>query len=265
MRQRRLPKQAHPDMVKLDYLTAIRPYVARMVSAVRSIIVPALPDLLADTQKQDAGTDADQDKAKRELDRLLKRAAAKFAQTVRPTELEDVAAQFGARTSKFQRDQLGKQARAVGIDLAAIRRTDKGVDKKIEGWVALNVDLIKSLPSRYFDDVGLHVYDAIESGTRHETLAKTLEARYEIPLNQAALIVRDQVGKLYGELNQARQENLGIRKYIWRTSNDNRVRPEHEDREGDPFSWDDPPSDGHPGYPIQCRCNAEPDFSDVLS
>lgn len=252
-------------MIKVDYLTAVAPYVSHMVRAVSTIIIPALPDLLARTQKQDAGSATDQEKAKREIDRLIKKTSAKFAESVRPADLEAVAAQFGGRTSKYQRDQLGKQARAVGIDLKQIGKTEKGIAQKVDGWIAVNVDLIKSLPKRYFDDVQVSVYDAIETGTRHETLAKTLTERYEIPLNQAALIVRDQVGKLYGDLNQSRQENLGIDGYVWRTASDNRVRPEHEDREGEPFKWADPPADGHPGFPIQCRCNAEPDFSDILS
>ena len=34
--------------------------------------------------------------------------------------------------------------------------------------------------------------------------------------------------------------------YVWRTVRDNRVREEHEDREGESYTWTDPPDDGHP-------------------
>lgn len=47
------------------------------------------------------------------------------------------------------------------------------------------------------------------------------------------------------------------KKYKWRTQKDPKVREEHKKREGDIFSWDDPPYDGHPGEAFGCRCWAE--------
>ncbi len=34
--------------------------------------------------------------------------------------------------------------------------------------------------------------------------------------------------------------------YIWRTRRDSKVRSSHAEREGQIFSWDDPPEGGHP-------------------
>jgi len=45
---------------------------------------------------------------------------------------------------------------------------------------------------------------------------------------------------------------------VWRGILDARERPEHVAREGKEFSWKNPPDDGHPGEPINCRCTAEP-------
>ncbi len=39
---------------------------------------------------------------------------------------------------------------------------------------------------------------------------------------------------------------------------DERVRPSHEALDGTRQRWDDPPAEGHPGEPINCRCIAEP-------
>jgi len=50
--------------------------------------------------------------------------------------------------------------------------------------------------------------------------------------------------------------DLGNKYYKWVTMHDNRVRPAHQEREGRIFAWDDPPSDGHPGWAIRCRCSA---------
>ena len=45
--------------------------------------------------------------------------------------------------------------------------------------------------------------------------------------------------------------------YIWRTQGDGKVRPSHAERDGQTFSWDDPPEGGHPGEAQNCRCTAE--------
>lgn len=52
--------------------------------------------------------------------------------------------------------------------------------------------------------------------------------------------------------------------YIWRTMRDGDVRSAHSSREGQVFSWDNPPEGGHPGEAHGCRCWAEPYEPDGL-
>ena len=52
-------------------------------------------------------------------------------------------------------------------------------------------------------------------------------------------------------------------RYIWRTRNDGKVRSSHAAREGQVFSWDDPPVGGHPGEDYNCRCTAEPYYPET--
>ncbi len=72
------------------------------------------------------------------------------------------------------------------------------------------------------------------------------------------LIARDQLGKLHGQINRRKQESLGIDEYEWETSHDERVRESRRERQGKVFSWSKLPPEGHPGYPIRCRCIALP-------
>src|SRR5690606_28370742 len=58
-------------------------------------------------------------------------------------------------------------------------------------------------------------------------------------------------------LSEHRQRNLGVKRYTWRTNVDGRERPHHRERNGKAFSWDEPPSGGHPGSEVHCRCTAE--------
>lgn len=46
--------------------------------------------------------------------------------------------------------------------------------------------------------------------------------------------------------------------YIWTTKLDDQVRPSHAANNGKIFSWDNPPSTGHPGEDYGCRCEAKP-------
>jgi SPP1 gp7 family putative phage head morphogenesis protein len=61
-------------------------------------------------------------------------------------------------------------------------------------------------------------------------------------------------------INELRQRALGIRQYVWRTRDDDRVRSSHAAHDNKVFSWDDPPEGGHPGQAWGCRCHAEPWF-----
>jgi SPP1 gp7 family putative phage head morphogenesis protein len=126
------------------------------------------------------------------------------------------------------------------------------------GFVRENVALIKSLSRKHFDDLERRVLDAFRSGRRAESLSRQIREQYGASQKRAMLIARDQIGKLNGNLTRQRQKALGVERYIWRTSQDERVRSLHREREGKEFSWDEPPEDGHPGEPIQCRCTAEP-------
>lgn len=145
---------------------------------------------------------------------------------------------------------------AVGVNLAPAFGLG-GVAKQIQAGVAANVAFITSIPEHYLERVGQTVRENLEAGRRWEDIVPALEHDYGVTKSRAQLIARDQTSKLNASFNQARQQQIGIRKYRWSTSLDERVRPSHADKEGQEFDWDSPPPDtGHPGDDVQCRCVA---------
>lgn len=50
--------------------------------------------------------------------------------------------------------------------------------------------------------------------------------------------------------------------YVWRTAGDAKVRRSHVARNGQIFSWANPPEHGHPGHEPNCRCWPEPYYGD---
>ena len=206
-------------------------------------------------------TDNDQD-----VQRLVKRTADKLARAIKAESVLQIASRYGAATSDFQRAQLAKQARAsVSIDVRKLAGLDRNVPKQLVTFAKTNAQLVTGLGQRMADDIAEIVQDGVVSGSRWETIAGRLAHAGQVTESRAALIARDQVGKLFGDINKQRQQNLGVTRYVWRDVGDNRVRAEHEEeRSGNTYSWDDPPEGGHPGEPVNCRCYADPDFSELL-
>lgn len=62
-------------------------------------------------------------------------------------------------------------------------------------------------------------------------------------------------------LDGKRQQAYGLRRYIWRSQDDDKVRTSHAANDGRVFDWDSPPPTGHPGEVYGCRCFAEPILS----
>ncbi len=182
----------------------------------------------------------------------------------------------------FERPALASELRAMGVEVTeanreAFRRqlgaviavdplaSEPWLRAPMRMWERVNVDLIKSIPRQWHEDVRVAVSEAWQGGRSTRELVERLEQRYGITRRRARLIARDQIGKLNGQLTGMRQVELGIRGYTWRTSRDERVRQRHADREGTRYTWGAPPDDGHPGMPIQCRCTAEPDVEDAFA
>jgi SPP1 gp7 family putative phage head morphogenesis protein len=158
--------------------------------------------------------------------------------------------------------------RVAGVDPLLL---DKPLAARMALFRKSNVDLIRTIDQRYFSEIDGIVSRGMAAGTRPETMAKDIEARYGVSEARAKLIARDQTAKLNGQLDQARQTDLGVTRYVWQSSVDERVRPTHAERDGEIFFWSDPPGDmddpadgGHPGTPIACRCVSLPILSDVL-
>lgn len=156
---------------------------------------------------------------------------------------------------------------AIGVDLArAIQH--EGIEPAIEAATLRTVGLIRGLADETARKIEQTLIAAMTAGEANKTIASKLTALFGIADRRAQLIARDQAASFNGNLNRIRQEEAGVTEYIWSTSLDERVRgnpdgkypnarPSHWAREGKRFRWDKPPSDGHPGEAINCRCIAK--------
>lgn len=293
-RRKRAPRKPTPKSKGPIERRYVRAIMRRVVHPIRQIarkkLLPELPKILRQEVRLDAAElrlDVDQIA----LDRVIEGLRIEFGRAVPLDEVEGIARDILERTEGQQGQQLEL---LLGEEAARVRREVLGLDPLgSEPWLVDllgkatqdNVGLIQSIPEQYLSDIEAQVLERSRAGVRVEALALELENDYMAQAaawvksteNRAKLIAVDQVGKLYGELDRIRQTELGVERYRWRTSKDERVRgnpsgkyphsrPSHHDREGVVFSWAEPPSessdDGHPGQPIRCRCYAEPVLSE---
>lgn len=161
--------------------------------------------------------------------------------------------------------------KAIGVDRALII-DGPALQYALDASSMDAVQLIKSVPDNFFDDIQratLNYYQGVPF-PEDRTLVEEIQQMTGHTFERARLIARDQTSKIHIAVTRARNEEVGIEEYIWRTVGDervagspsapetNRVHGNHYKRNGKKFRWDSPPHDGHPGFAINCRCIAEP-------
>jgi SPP1 gp7 family putative phage head morphogenesis protein len=245
---KRPSKWLRPAAVERDYKQYLRGVARDVAQACETAIIPALPGL-----RQDDYRDIPESEGWYERLRLAFLEAG--ALIALPGMAERIAA-FAAGIERFNRAQFHAVLRsAYGVD---IFKAEPWLNEVLRAWEAENIKLIKSIPKQALDRMHGRIVAAVRSGTPTAKLTEWIRDEYGVTRNRADLIARDQVGKLNGQLTEERQTGIGVEEYKWRGSLDERERDEHVEREGQTFSWKEPPSDGNPGEPIQCRCWAEP-------
>jgi SPP1 gp7 family putative phage head morphogenesis protein len=177
-----------------------------------------------------------------------------------------VASDVSVRTAEELRRST---ARVLGLNLAF---SDTRVRDQIDTFARNNVALIRSLSDRHVDRVEHIVRVQVAKGAGVDQIRDAIVTQTDATENQANLIARDQVLKMNGAITELRHRDIGIEKYKWSTSKDEKVRPDHARLDGQVFRYDDPPITNQktgernsPGQDVSCRCTGLPDFSDLLT
>ena len=272
--RRRVPKQLPPRGVEREYAKALREVVARLSDTLVSEVVSQLPAWSAEASRELDHLDSAR------LDAGIASKIAAFIRTIgdrlraaiRPDALADLARRFADRTTDWSRVQTNRQVRAaVGVDVFT---AEPALAAMVDVFVVENVALVTRMGADELASIEGTVLRGVTSGALPRDIAAQLAEQVEITKRRATLIARDQVGKLYGNVNKVRQQKLGVTKFTWTTVQDNRVRTEHEDRAGRVYSWtaedatDEAPwlgAEELPGQPINCRCSGEPVLDDLLA
>src|SRR5690606_34743449 len=107
--------------------------------------------------------------------------------------------------------------------------------------LSLQVTLIKSIPLDAAKRVHELTQKAAIEGTRASEIAAEIMRSGEVAKSRAMCIARTEVARTKANLQQARALAIGSTQYVWRTSGDGDVRPDHKKLNGQVFSWSNPP------------------------
>lgn len=280
-RGKRGVRQVNPKNLERSYQKRLKKLLALIKESVRVNVVAKLPELVAQADIERGKKDSERVDVSvfKQLKETIESTKSSLSKPLSKNSLNNIAKEMAGDTSKFNREKLGDAFKAlVGIDLAT---DDPFMSELLEVFAEDNVELITNVTEDLLSGIQADISQGLRRGSRAPDIAKKIlgrvkdkdgfKSRFAKAESRANLIARDQISKLNGDINRQRQENVGVKKFIWRTSNDARVRDSHK-LEGEVFTWSGKKSENgkskprsglNPGEDFNCRCYAEPFLEDL--
>lgn len=256
---KKIPKTKFPTAATVSYERALVKMVEQMGNEAIKLFDKYVASELMHGDSARYTKDGVFNKLGKMLSSLKKRASAVFSQQV----TQRAAKQFVNGVNRVNRSNLEQQARVHGIDLVANEPWLKDfVNERINN----NVSFIKNLEDDTYGRIENIVRQHIERGSSAKVIREAIMEQTDIGKSRAQFLAVDQAGTILGQMTAERHQRLGIERFTWDTSGDERVRDTHKELDGEVFSYDDPPIvNGRkvlPGEDYRCRCVALPVFDD---
>lgn len=235
-----IPTQAQENELYSIYLDAIKIWSAACAQIAAAWTVPVLT------------TD---DISENQIQWLMNQAQAQSENTiVYQTEklgrwVTKVGLWHGAKT-------IAGVKSATGVDIEPFIRLND-VRDILDRSIAQNVSLISSVNGDTKKRVEQILFDGFAMRKTKKEITDQLAAAMGITKRRARLIAGDQLDKLNISLTGYRSQQIGVTSYRWKHTPQLHPRSWHVARDGKIFRYDTPPSDGPPGYALNCKCRAE--------
>lgn len=197
-----------------------------------------------------------------ELESVIEGLRIRLVQLLRGSDVEDQIRASGNNVDQHVRKELARLIAIApevgGLSMQAfIDQFTQQSLAQLQGILSSQLDLIREILNA-----------SANEGLRVEEISNRLQQQLGLGKDRAILLARDQVGSLNGDIQQHRQQNIGITHYHWDSSLDEKVRLDHRILQGTRQSWAHPPvtdrrsgKRNHPGKDILCRCQAIPEVA----
>lgn len=250
-------KLAYPAGVADRYKTRLARMVADMVSECeRELTALMKSEAAAGHFAQDASIGS-------QARVLTNKLRAKF-QAIFDRRARELAEQMvnGADAASTAALHSSLKAMSGGLSLKT-SQIPASMKEALKAAVVENVSLIKTIASDYLGNVQRSVMRSITSGGL-ESLIPELQKQGDYAHRKAELVALDQTRKVFNTSNASRMKAMGVKKFEWiHSGGGSHPRQQHEDWDGQIFSFDNLPVDDAfgpviPGQAINCRCTMVP-------
>lgn len=244
---------ADPVPVPVSSLVPAELLRVRLLRVLNDFIVPRQRSYVREYQQRADALEPDER-------RLMGRVGADrivFDEYVASDKVQDVLTEGFENGDEVQAANTVRELAVIeGLDV--VTQTPSTAQAVLD-TVRVSTEKIQYVGNAYYEQINSILYTGFIEGQTKETIAKLLQGRNAVLNSRAEFIARNEMGNMYAKLTEIRQTENGVTHYIWRTSEDERVRPTHVANNGVEFSWDEPPPEtGHPGADYNCRCYSEP-------
>lgn len=139
---------------------------------------------------------------------------------------------------------------------------NENLENFIGDSITSNVQIIKSMDEKVFLDIQNSLLQNLTGKKDRKKLIEDLQELGAKSVSRAKFIAKDQVNKVYENINNERSKSLGAKKFTWHTSGKNNVRPEHDSFNKKEYSYDKGAGSRGilPGEDPGCECIAIPKF-----
>lgn len=183
--------------------------------------------------------------------------------------IKNIVSNHSQKIINYSKNKIDKQVNKV-YNLNPFYKEDN-IKKSVQYWINYNIKSISDIPINYVNKLENIVNNVISQNKGINDKQKSIEIFKESLIdthnkieNNVAFLSRDQVNSLDGEATMVLQNEIGVKKFIWQTCRDERVRKTHRELEGQLCEWNNLPKiNGEtvwPGSQINCRCTAKPIF-----
>lgn len=219
--------------------------IARTYSGlVRKIVVPRLKEFARPEVEE--RTDAKESKNASKAKEIAKEVQSAADRSFSASALRSLSQQAARRIDAHSKDQFKK----LSIDT----KKEPVLKWLVNGWIK---DIASRVQGMTEEQTAKLEKILAEGERRHVTsIAKDIEEQLGVTENRADFIARDSVLTLNSKITRERMSVANIAYYVWTSMQDDRVRPRHEELDGQVFEvdGDGDSEEGHPGEPPNCRC-----------
>lgn len=151
---------------------------------------------------------------------------------------------------------------AANGNVGIVPQFTEAMRQQLTAELTTNVDLgIRGWAAQRIPELRRRVEENVFLGMRTDRLARIIESEFGVGKRKAAFLADQETGLLMAKYRKARYQDVGVQEYIWQTSNDVRVRPDHAALNGKRFNFNAPPITdratgrrNNPGEDYRCRC-----------